>query len=58
MLEYLLHRIVRGEPSTFFDETKQSQGNETDEELDFEDDFTVGGLEMTKNGELAKALRR
>ncbi|GAA5893568.1 uncharacterized protein JCM6883_003563 [Sporobolomyces salmoneus] len=59
IIEYLLLRIVRGEPSPFAaDTTKQSQGNDTDEEFEYDDELIGLGPEMHKNSELVKALRR
>ncbi|GAA6008198.1 hypothetical protein JCM11491_001926 [Sporobolomyces phaffii] len=58
IVEYLLHRIVRGEPSPFAVEAKEVQGNETDEEFEYDDDLIGIGPEMSKHGELVKALRR
>ncbi|GAA5978067.1 hypothetical protein JCM5350_007386 [Sporobolomyces pararoseus] len=54
IIEYLLHRIVRGEPSPFL---KQTQGEDTDEEY-YDDDMIGVGPEIHKHSELVKALRR
>lgn len=57
IIEFLLHRVVRGEPSPFANQTQHSQ--DTDEEgYDYEDDLIGIGPEMSKNSELVKALRR
>ncbi|CEQ39453.1 SPOSA6832_00978, partial [Sporobolomyces salmonicolor] len=59
IIEYLIHRIVRGEPSPFANQ-QQSQGNETDEEgFDYDEDDLIGqGPRSGEDSEMMKALRR
>ncbi|GAA5923452.1 hypothetical protein JCM1841_003333 [Sporobolomyces salmonicolor] len=58
IIEYLIHRIVRGEPSPFANQ-QQSQGNETDEEgFDYDEDDLIGqGPRSGEDSEMMKALR-
>ncbi|GAA5881505.1 hypothetical protein JCM1840_007127 [Sporobolomyces johnsonii] len=58
IVEFLIHRIVRGEPSPFANQ-QQSQGNETDEEgFDYDEDDLIGqGPSSSKDSEMMKALR-
>ncbi|GAA5950707.1 hypothetical protein JCM21900_000486 [Sporobolomyces salmonicolor] len=58
IIEYLIHRIVRGEPSPFANQ-QQSQGNETDEEgFDYDEDDLIGqGSRSGEDSEMMKALR-
>ncbi|GAA5835600.1 hypothetical protein JCM3766R1_006458 [Sporobolomyces carnicolor] len=59
ILQYLLSRIVRGEPSPFASEgLKQSQGNDTEDESDYDDELIGLGPAGGRHSDLVASLRR